>query len=299
VAAVRDRRAEERGAFRELVSSFKTKAGELGNKHLIKLLDAIALVTTRLPDPYPPKSQFMVIEMASPSCSRKAVLEEFHQPAGRPAAADRHHGRLAARCRARQIDRRAARRAARRSQPADRRAAAARAGGEGDPRNLQYVEQVLDAYSRELAVREALHGLQTHLRQIHGALAVLRFDRATQLMAICESMIKACATRERDASLEDMDWIAEGLSSLGLFLAPCVNGRDPSEKAIELFFSRYEKRAATAAAPEKPQETPRETQQAAESEGLLDIFLEEASEVLGISMRRCRSPASSPTTATR
>src|SRR5712691_675662 len=39
--------------FRELVNSFKTKAGELGNKHLIKLLDAIALVMTRLPDPYP------------------------------------------------------------------------------------------------------------------------------------------------------------------------------------------------------------------------------------------------------
>ena len=100
-------------------------------------------------------------------------------------------------------------------------------------------------------------------------------------MVICESLIKACAVRERDASLEDMDWIAEGLSSLGLFLAPCVNGRDPSEKAIELFFSRYEKRAATAAAPEKPQEKPRETRPAAESEGLLDIFLEEAGEVLG------------------
>src|SRR3989454_12340176 len=54
-----------------------------------------------------------------------------------------------------------------------------------------------------------------------------------------------------------------------------------SEKAIEFFFSRYEKRAATAAAPEKLQERPQETQPAAESEGLLDIFLEEAGEVLG------------------
>src|SRR5437667_6891710 len=100
-------------------------------------------------------------------------------------------------------------------------------------------------------------------------------------MVICESLIKACAVRERDASLEDMDWIAEGISSLGLFLAPCVNGRDPSEKAIEFFFSRYEKRAATAAAPEKLQERPQEAQPAAESEGLLDIFLEEAGEVIG------------------
>src|SRR2546430_15947550 len=66
--------------------------------------------------------------------------------------------------------------------------------------NLQYVEQVLDAYSRELAVREALRGLDTHPRQIHGALAVLGFERATQVMAICESLIRACAARERDAS---------------------------------------------------------------------------------------------------
>src|SRR3989442_12102547 len=57
--------------------------------------------------------------------------------------------------------------------------------------NLQYVEQVLDAYSRELAVREALRGLDTYLRQIHGALAVLQFERATQGMEDCESLSKA------------------------------------------------------------------------------------------------------------
>src|SRR5205809_228794 len=66
--------------FRELVSSFKTKAGELGNKHLIKLLDPIALVATRLPDPYPPKSQFMVIEMASAFLLAESVLENFARP---------------------------------------------------------------------------------------------------------------------------------------------------------------------------------------------------------------------------
>src|SRR5207249_12162629 len=63
--------------FRELVSSFKTKAAELGNKHLIKLLDATALVATRLPDPYPPKSQLMVIEMASAFLLAESLLENF------------------------------------------------------------------------------------------------------------------------------------------------------------------------------------------------------------------------------
>src|SRR2546426_2165517 len=267
--------------FRELVSSFKTKAGELGNKHLIKLLDAIALVATRLPDPYPPKSQFMVIEMASAFLLAESVLENFTRP---PADLQQQIGIMGGWL----LD--AAQGKSTGDPPAGLRADLSQQIGALQLRaqvakeilaNLQYVEQVLDAYSRELAVREALRGLDTHLRQIHGALAVLGFERATQVMAICESLIKACAARERDASLEDMDWIAEGLSSLGLFLAPCVNGRDPSEKAIELFFSRYEKRAATAAAPEKPQEKPRETQPAAESEGLLEIFLEEAGEVLG------------------
>src|SRR5229473_110573 len=231
--------------FRELVSSFKTKAGELGNKHLIKLLDAIALVMTRLPDPYPPKSQLMVIEMASAFLLAESVLENFASP---PADLQQQIGIMGGWL----LD--AAQGKSTGEPPAGLQADLSQRIGALQLRaqvakeilaNLQYVEQVLDAYSRELAVREALHGLETHLRQIHGALAVLRFERATQVMAICESLIKACAARERDASLEDMDWIAEGLSSLGLFLAPCVNGRDPSEKAIELFFSRYEKRAAT------------------------------------------------------
>jgi len=267
--------------FRDLVSSFKAKAGELGNKHLIKLLDAIAVAMTRLPDPYPPHSQFMVIEMASAFLLAESVLENFTRP---PADLQQQIGIMGGWL----LD--AAQGKSTGEPPAGLRADLSQHIGALQLRaqvakeilaNLQYVEQVLDAYSRELALRETLHGLDTYLRQIRGALAVLRFERATQLMAICEAMIKACAAREREASLEDMDWIAEGLSSLGLFLAPCVNGRHPADKALELFFSRYEKRAASAAAPEKPQEKPRQAQQAAESEGLLDIFLEEAGEVLG------------------
>src|SRR5256712_11842622 len=257
--------------FRELVISFKRRAGELGTKHLTTLLAASALVARRLPDPYPPKSQLMVIEMASAFLLAEGVLENFTRP---PADLQQQIGIMGGWL----LD--AAQGKSTGEPPAGLRADLSQQIGALQLRaqvakevlgNPQYAEQVLDAYSRELAVREALRGLDTHLRQIHGALAVLGLERATQVMAICASLIQACAARERDASLEDMDWIAEGLSSLGLFLAPCVNGRDPSEKAIELFFSRYEKRAATAAAPEKPQEKPRETRPAAESRGLLYI----------------------------
>ena len=206
--------------FRELVSWFKAKAAELGNKHLIKLLDAITLVATRLPDPYPPKSQFMVIEMASAFLLAESVLENFARP---PADLQQQIGIMGGWL----LD--AAQGKSTGEPPAGLRADLSQQIGALQLRaqvakeilaNLQHVEQVLDAYSRELAAREALRGLDTHLRQIHGALAVLGFERATQVTALCEALIKACAARERDASLEDMDWIAEGLSSLGLFLAP-------------------------------------------------------------------------------
>ena len=64
----------------------------------------------------------------------RACDRPFQQPGGGPRGADRHHGRVAARCRQRQIDGRAAGRLAPRSHRAHRRAAAARPGREGNPR---------------------------------------------------------------------------------------------------------------------------------------------------------------------
>ncbi len=52
--------------------------------------------------------------------------------------------------------------------------------------NLQHVEQVLDGFARDAAKRDTLPGLAPHLRQIHGALMVLRFEGAARALAICE-----------------------------------------------------------------------------------------------------------------
>src|SRR5947208_16273080 len=44
--------------------------------------------------------------------------------------------------------------------------------------NLQHMEQVLDSYARDRSKREGLEGLGPYLRQVHGALKVLEFERA-------------------------------------------------------------------------------------------------------------------------
>jgi len=296
--------------FRELVASFKAKAAEVGSAPLVKLLDAIALVTSRLPDPYPPDSHAVVIEMASAFLLAESLIENFTAPAADAeeqigimggwlldAAKGKSTGELPAGLRAELNERIGALKL--RAQVAREIVA-----------NLQHVEKVLDGFVRDPATRGALPGLATHLRQMHGALMVLGFESAARVAAICERLVAQCAQADHAGAAEDMDWIAEGLSSLGFFLDPCLNGREPAEQAIELFFRRYEKahtppaerefdstvvltaaavkaadaaEAAVAAAIAAAAATPKPKVLPARPEvnrELLDIYLEEAAEVL-------------------
>jgi chemosensory pili system protein ChpA (sensor histidine kinase/response regulator) len=298
------------GRFRELVASFKAKAAEVGSAPLVKLLDAIALVASRLPDPYPQDSHALVIEMASAFLLAESLIENFTAPA---ADAEEQIGIMGGWL----LD--AAKGKSTGDPPAGLRAELNERIGALKLRaqvareivaNLQHVEKVLDGFVRDPATRDALPGLANHMRQIHGALTVLGWEAAARVVAICERLIAQCAQADHAGTADDMDWIAEGLSSLGFFLDPCLNGREPAEQAIDLFFRRYEKAhtppeerefdstvvltaaamkaadaaeaavaaaiAAAAAAP-KPKVLPARPELNRE---LLDIYLEEAGEVL-------------------
>ena len=124
---------------------------------------------------------------------------------------------------------------------------------------------------------------------------VLRFERAAEVESVCERMIAECARPDHALTAQDMDWIAEGLSSLGFFLDPCLHGREPAQPALELFFSRFAKRQA-APAPAKAEaavkvDVPASAEPAPAADAapaprsgvdqeLLDVFLDEAGEVL-------------------
>ena len=77
LGAVRLRRARQGARVPRAGRRFKAKAKDLGNQHLIKLLDAIALVAAKLPDPYPRQGQIMVIEMASAFLLVEHVIDHF------------------------------------------------------------------------------------------------------------------------------------------------------------------------------------------------------------------------------
>jgi chemosensory pili system protein ChpA (sensor histidine kinase/response regulator) len=273
--------------FRERVADFKARTKDLGNEHLIKLLDAIAVVAAKLPEPYPRDKQAMVIEMASAFLLVEYIIDHFSSPpddlevqivimggwlldaatgnsSGEPPAGLRTD--LTERIGALQL----------RAQVAKEILA-----------NLQHVEQVIDAFARDPAKRSTLAELQPFLRQIHGALSVLGFPGAAQAVSVCESLIKAQASGAGSAG--DLDWVAEGLSSVGFFLEPCRHGREPGEEAVALFFRRYDKRNAVPTpdstlldfpSPAGAAAPPPAPARAGVDVELLQVFLEEAGEVL-------------------
>ena len=252
---------------REITASLQELASRLLNPHFLRLLEAIASAAATLPDPRPDDDQHLVIEMSAAFMLAENILEGIGtaEPGDleeqvrilgawlADAAAGKSTGKPPAGLRAELTQQISAMQL--RAQVAKEITA-----------NLQQVEQVLDAYARGTAARDALPALAPLLRQIHGALAVLGLDRAGEVLAACDAMIQAPGEI-------DMDWIAEGLSSLGFYLEPCLHGREPREQAIDFFLERFGQRAAPP--PQQAAAAP-----AAQDEELLQIFLEEAAEVL-------------------
>src|SRR5688572_2020243 len=280
--------ADKARMFRERVADFKSKTKDLGNQHLIKLLDAISLAAGKLPDPYPRQGQILVIEMASAFLLVEHVVDHFSSPADDldvqivimggwllDAANGKSNGEPPPGLRADLTERIGGLQL--RAQVAREVLA-----------NLQHIEGVVDAFARDAGKRSTLAELQPYLRQAHGALSVLGFPAAAQAISICEGLVLAQSRDERTVG-DDVDWIAEGLSSVAFFLEPCRHGREPSEEAIALFFRRYEKRSGPAIAEVTkviPEETKIDLQPAAAPSRpgvdpeLLQVFLEEAVEVL-------------------
>lgn len=254
--------------FRARIEALRERASDLRHAPFARLLEALAGAASRLPDVRPLESDAMLAEMASAFLLAESILETFAQPAadveeqvaimsrwladaasaeGKTAAPTGLRTELTQYVNALQL----------RSQVAKEILA-----------NLQQAEQGLDAYARGQAASEALQAAASQLRQIHGALSVLGWERAIAVLERCESLLQGLAPGS-----EDIDWVAEGLSSLGFFIAPCVHGREPRQAAVELFLERIGQRAPRAtAAPAEARPAP--------SDELLHVFLEEAIEVL-------------------
>jgi chemosensory pili system protein ChpA (sensor histidine kinase/response regulator) len=253
--------------FRARVAALKERAQALRSAPFIQLCESLAAAAAAMPAARAPESEAMLVEMASAFLLAHNILDNVSEPARdvdeQVALLGRWLGEAAAgtpkptpaglrpeltqHVNALQL----------RSQVAKEILA-----------NLQQVEQVLDAYARGKSGAQALQQVAPQLRQIHGALSVLGWERPMAVLERCQAMMPGIAPGS-----EEFDWVAEGLSSLGLFIAPCVHGREPRQAAIDVFLERVAQQPVRAAhAPEAARP--------GIARELLEVFLEEAVEVL-------------------
>jgi len=232
--------------FQEFLAAFKTRINELGNKQLDRLLDVVILAVKNLPDPYPGQSQKMITEMSSAFLLVENIIDNFTAiPDDLPQQVDIMGGWVLDAANGKSTGQPPA---GLRADLSERISKMQLHGQVADEiiNNLRHIEQVLDAYSRDAGNRDNLSTLPAYLKQARGALVMLGFERATELMKVCEKLVITYIEPGRAANVQDMDWIAEGLSSLEIYLDPCVRGLPPDERAVDLYFHRLNLRTSPA-----------------------------------------------------
>jgi chemosensory pili system protein ChpA (sensor histidine kinase/response regulator) len=123
--------------------------------------------------------------------------------------------------------------------------------------NLRQIEEVLDAFFRDTAKRDGLTSLESALKQISGALTILDLGKAGKLLSICQSSIQRFADPAYEPSPQELEGVAEGLSSLGFYIEEVQHGRADAESIISRTLSRLtgEPEEETAAPQEEAEET--------------------------------------------
>jgi chemosensory pili system protein ChpA (sensor histidine kinase/response regulator) len=84
--------------------------------------------------------------------------------------------------------------------------------------NLAQIEQVLDAFFRDAARRADLSALDTPLRQVIGALTMMRHEGAVSVLRQCVSAIERFSDAEYVPQQDDFEGVAEQLSLVGFFV---------------------------------------------------------------------------------
>ncbi|HNO72171.1 MAG TPA: Hpt domain-containing protein, partial [Accumulibacter sp.] len=90
--------------------------------------------------------------------------------------------------------------------------------------NLAQIEQVLDGFFRDAEKRADLNGLETPLRQVIGALTMMRHDDAVAVLRQCAKDIATFSEADYVPQVADFENVAEQLSLVGFFVDAMQHG---------------------------------------------------------------------------
>ncbi len=95
--------------------------------------------------------------------------------------------------------------------------------------NLNRVEETLDRFFRNASERAGLPMVPNLMKQILGALNILQLDVAADLVREAIKRIEHFSEADARIAPENLNWVAEALSTLGIYLDALRHGRDDSQ----------------------------------------------------------------------
>ncbi len=120
--------------------------------------------------------------------------------------------------------------------------------------NLHQVEEILDKFFRDASDRSRLPLVPGMMKQILGALHILQLDTAADLTRTSLESIERFADPEYEIRPEELDWVAEALSTLGLYMEALRFGRNDPQQLLSLLARRQDMAAATVSVEDQIQE---------------------------------------------
>jgi len=153
--------------------------------------------------------------------------------------------------------------------------------------NLQHVEQGLNAFFGDASKRNELSGLQRLLGQIHGGLRIMSEAQAERLLLAIQERVRSFEGVETIPKPAESHALARAVSALENCLQRQAHGQKDDTAALLASLDELSKlhdiAAPTLTAPVQQTGVATVMQRPlGEDQELLDVFLEEAQEVLGI-----------------
>ena len=100
--------------------------------------------------------------------------------------------------------------------------------------NLHQIEEILDKFFRDHQERAGLPLVPSLLKQVQGALNMLQLDVAAELVSAAGERIGLISAADHDIVADELNWIAEAISTLGLYVEALRNGRDDTASLLSL-----------------------------------------------------------------
>ncbi|PTQ86441.1 Hpt domain-containing protein [Nitrosomonas ureae] len=174
--------------------------------------------------------------------------------------------------------------------------------------SLAQIESILDKFFFEPTERSELSLLSGLFQQVSGALVMLQLERAQTLLKLCQNLVERLLEPNYEIIESEQILLVDGLSSLGFFIEALRSGQPDCiqiiEEALALFQMTAIQKDALPPNPEnatlhankvKPETVRTETTNTNMDSELLEIFLEEADQVLAEMTRDlqrfCADPA--------